>query len=53
MEQSYEPLLDNTGITFVAYVIKQSKQLILVLRESITAYTSVYLIADINHDTLL
>lgn len=39
-------LPDVIGINFAADVIKQNHQLILVIREAVTAYTAVRLIAD-------
>lgn len=45
-EQSSDPPPDVIGINFAANVIKQNRQLILVLRETVTASTAARLIDD-------
>lgn len=45
-EQSSDPPPDVIGINFAADVIKQNRQLILVVRETVTAYTAARLIDD-------
>ena len=43
---------DDVGISFTADVLKRSRQLILVLREYVTSYTSTMVIEDERHHTL-
>lgn len=50
-EQSSELPSDTIGIDFAAEVMKRYQQLVLVLRESVTAYTAC-IIPDEKHDTL-
>ena len=50
-QSSCEPL-DAVGISFAAEPFKRSRQLILVLRESVTSYTSTMVIEDERHHTL-
>ena len=40
------------GVSFAADILKQSRQLILVLRECVTSYTSTLLVVDEKHGTL-
>ena len=49
-QSSCEPP-DAVGISFAADVLKRSRQLILVLRESVTSYTSTIIIEDERHHT--
>ena len=50
-QSSCEPP-DAVGISFATDVLKRSRQLILVLRESVTSYTSTMVIEDERHHTL-
>ena len=50
--QSSEDPPDAIGISFAADVIKRHRQLILVLRETVTSFTSSLLIDNECHDTL-
>lgn len=43
---------DSLGQSFAADVIKRSRQLVLVLRETVTSYTSSQLLQDERHQTL-
>ena len=52
IEQSSCEPPDVVGISFAADVLKRSRQLILVLRESVTSYTSTMVIEDERHHTL-
>jgi len=52
IEQSSCEPPDAVGISFAAYVLKRSRQLILVLRESATSYTSAMVIKDERHHAL-
>ena len=52
IEQSSCDPPDAVGISFAADVLKRSRQLILVLRESVTSYTSTMVIEDERHHTL-
>ena len=52
VEQSTSPPPDSVGRSFAADVIKRSRQLILVLRETVTSYTSSQLLLDERHHTL-
>ncbi|KAK2552052.1 hypothetical protein P5673_027085 [Acropora cervicornis] len=52
IEQSSCEPPDAVGISFTADVLKRSRQLILVLRESVTSYTSTMVIEDERHHTL-
>ena len=52
IEQSSCEPPDAVGISFAADVLKRSRQLILVLRESVTSYTSTMVIEDERHHTL-
>ena len=52
IEQSSCEPPDAVGISFAADVLKHSRQLILVLRESVTSYTSTMVIEDERHHTL-
>ena len=52
IEQSSCEPPDAVGISFAADVLKRSSQLILVLRESVTSYTSTMVIEDERHHTL-
>ena len=50
-ESSIEPP-DAIGVSFAADVMKRSRQLILVLRECVTSYTSTLILEDEHHHTL-
>ena len=52
IEQSLCEPPDAVGISFAADVLKRSRQLILVLKESVTSYTSTMVIEDERHHTL-
>ena len=52
VEQSTSSRADSVGRSFAADVIKCSRQLILVLRETVTSYTSSQLLLDERHHTL-
>ena len=52
VEQTSEPPPDAVGVNFAADVIKQNRQLIFVLRECITSFTSACIISDEKGDTL-
>ena len=52
IEQSSCEPPDAVGNSFAADVLKRSRQLILVLRESVTSYTSTMVIEDERHHTL-
>ena len=52
IEQSTAPPPDAVGQSFAANLIKRSRQLILVLRETVTSYTSSLLVEDERHQTL-
>ena len=43
---------DRIGVSFAAYVLKQNRQLILVLRETISSYTVACIIENEKHDTM-
>ena len=51
-EQSTGPPPEVVGISFAADVMKQNKQLILVLRETVSSYTAACIIANEKSDTL-
>lgn len=51
-EQSSDPPPDVTGINFAADLIKQNRQLIPVIRDTITAYTAARLIDNEKAQTL-
>ena len=51
-EQSTSLPPDAVGVSFVADVIKRSRQLVLVLRECVTSFTATTLIEDELHTTL-
>ncbi|KAJ8349524.1 hypothetical protein SKAU_G00246540 [Synaphobranchus kaupii] len=52
VEQSTPPPPDAVGVSFAADVLKRSRQVILVLRETVTSFTSTLLISDERHETL-
>ena len=52
IEQSTAPPPETVGQYFAADLIKRSRQLILVLRETVTSYTSSLLLEDERHQTL-
>ena len=52
IEQSTSDPPAAVGVSFAADIPKQSRQLILVLRECITSYTSTLLVVDEKHGTL-
>ena len=52
IEQSSEDPPDIIGISFAADVLKRNRQLILVVRETVTSYTSTCFINDEKRDTL-
>ncbi|KAJ8369657.1 hypothetical protein SKAU_G00096850 [Synaphobranchus kaupii] len=52
VEQSTSPPPDAVGVSFAADVLKRSRQVILVLRETVTSFTSTLLISDECHETL-
>ena len=52
IEQSSCEPPDAVGISFAADVLKRSRQLILLLRESVTSYTSTMVIEHERHHTL-
>ncbi|KAJ8346823.1 hypothetical protein SKAU_G00282240 [Synaphobranchus kaupii] len=52
VEQSTSPPPDAVGVSFAADVLKRSRQVILVLRETVTSFTSTLLISDERHETL-
>ena len=43
---------EAVGISFAADVLKRERQKILVVRETVTSYTSAYLLTDERHETL-
>ena len=51
-DQSTSPPPDAVGRSFAADVIKYSRQLIFVLRETVTSYTSSVSLEDERHQTL-
>ena len=51
-EQSSSPPPDAVGVSFTADVIKRSRQLILVLCECVTSFTTTTLLKDERHNTL-
>ena len=50
--QSSEDPPEAVGMSFAADVLKQNRQLILVLRETVSSYTAASLIENDKHDTL-
>ena len=52
VEQSTTPSPETVGVPFAADVIKRNRQLILVLRECITSFTTTALIQDERHQSL-
>ena len=52
IDQSTSPPPDAIGRSFAADVIKRSRQLIFVLRETVTSYTSSVSLEDERHQTL-
>ena len=52
VDQTSCPPPDTVGISFAADVLKRSRQLILVVRECVTAFTSTALIDNEQHQTL-
>ena len=52
IDQSTSPPPDAIGRSFAADVIKRSRQLIFVLRETVTSYSSSLLLEDERHQTL-
>ena len=52
VEQSSREPPVAVGISFAADVLKRSRQLILVLRECVTSYTSTVVLEDERHQTL-
>ena len=52
IEQSSCEPPDAVGISFAADILKRSRQLMLVLRDSVTSYTSTMVIEDERHRTL-
>ena len=52
VDQTSCPPPDTVGISFAAGVLKRSRQLILVVRECVTAFTSTALIDNEQHQTL-
>ncbi|MCG7866391.1 MAG: hypothetical protein JAY74_08440, partial [Candidatus Thiodiazotropha taylori] len=50
--QSSEDPPETFGMSFAADVLKQNRQLILVLRETVSSYTAASLIENEKHDTL-
>lgn len=52
IEQSTSPPPDSVGQSFAADVIKRSRQLILVLRETVTSYTVTLILKDERHTSL-
>ncbi|XP_078384150.1 LOW QUALITY PROTEIN: uncharacterized protein LOC144666624 [Oculina patagonica] len=52
IEQSTSDPPAAVGVSFAADILKQSRQLILVLRECVTSYTSTLLVVDEKHGTL-
>ena len=53
VEQSTGDPPDAVSVTFAAVVVKTARQLILVVRECATSYTSTCLVEDIIHKYLL
>lgn len=52
VKQSTSAPPDAVGVSFAADVIKRARQLILVLRECVTSYTTTVLLDDERHNTL-
>ena len=52
VDQTSCPPPDTVGISFAADVLKRSRQLVLVVRECVTAFTSTALIDNEQHQTL-
>jgi len=52
IEQSTSDPLAAVGVSFAADILKQPRQLILVLCECVTSYTSTLLVVDEKHGTL-
>jgi hypothetical protein len=52
VKQSSEDPPERIGINFAADVMKQNRQLILVVRETVSSYTSACIIPDEKHDSL-
>ena len=52
VEQSSCPPPDAIGVSFATDIIKRSRQLVLVLRESVTSLTATTLLEDERHHTL-
>ena len=51
IEQTYEDPSESIGISFAADVLKRSRQLIFVVRETVTSYTAACLIDIEKHET--
>ena len=52
IEQSSEDPPESVGLSFAADVLKRNRQLIFVLRETVTSYTAACLIDNEKHETL-
>ena len=52
VEQSTSSPPEAVGVSFAADVLKRSRQTILVLRETVTSFTSTLLLSDERHETL-
>ena len=52
IEQSTTHLPDAIGVSFAADVIKRSRQLIFVIRETVSSYTSTCIVESERHDAL-
>ena len=52
IEQSSENPPEATGLSFAADVLKRNRQLIFVVRETVTSYTAECLIDNEKHETL-
>ena len=52
IEQTSEDPPESIGISFAADVLKRSRQLIFVVRETVTSYTAACLIDNEKHETL-
>jgi len=50
--QSSEDPPESVGTSFAADVLRRNRQIVLVLRETVTSYTRTQLLADEKHDTL-
>ena len=53
IDQSTTHLPDAIGVTFAADVIKRNRQLIFVIRETVSSYTSTCVVESERHDALL